>query len=108
MAILKTILKQNGNTVLPKAQLNGIDLTNVIASFSGRSLASYTSVEDCFLVSSVKATGNFDYFVKIDNVTIWQVSGSNYNAQPIPIKKGQVITVRQNEGEFDMKYYGIK
>lgn len=81
-AILKNV---NGVQVLPQASLNGIDVNNVLASYSNASI-DYTATEDCIVwitVDSSMATPTIDGYV-FPHYTFFDYS-------QIYLKKGQNI-----------------
>lgn len=85
----------------------GPDINNIIHQESKRGIADYTVPQNCFLISSVRDTGTFEYYVKVDGIKIH----SSYSSVTFPyiyLKKGQVVGVNQAEGIYTMTYYKIK
>lgn len=109
MAKLETKLKKNGNELFPQAMLNSIDILNILQSGSKKYTSYYdiTILEDCYGYISNDGYGQESM---IDGVAI-----STTNGGIIPLKKGQVFSVKSgyNAGHsaysvITWKIYGIK
>lgn len=95
------------DNLFPKAQLVGIDTSNILASGSGTT--TYIASEDCMFVTYSATGDSSGGGTAINNIELIELSSINWGVKIIPLKKGQTIVVR-NRGNITAKYvvYGLK
>lgn len=100
-------LHLEGTKVLSESILNGIDVSNVIASISTQGVhLTYTAVQDCFVVVDYTSNSGSVY-LKIDNVVISYAQGMN--GLLYLLKKGQTIDYLGTSNTNSHFYaYGLK
>lgn len=104
-------IKVENQHVLTESMLNGIDTSNVIASYdySGANTYTYTATEDCiiFYTTGMQAIGN----VTLNDVKMLTTASNIYPAinYCFPLKKGDVFKVVQGHNQACiLKVWGIK